>query len=282
MLAGSLTLSNKFNFILTINFIILVTGPRMVPKVVQYHRFTNGHLNRLIFIDIMMKLVSQLSPEVVNGIMMNVVLVIKATGRLIKYFSIWGVVMRVARSCMMTLSTTFQRSLQNGRLKLASSIRVHIWLYLTYFIFTFQFSHVLFWDRTQSQSPLTSSYENWTRLWTILWRLLSLINAWYQKVLARFLQNASNQLMAKNASAMIWRPEWSWNATVLVHNSNRFVMSSSVWYLLIRLINAVLKKNQFFQPLLSSFTLSNSIIDNLLEPVNGFWYNGIRVYELFS
>ena len=144
MLAGSLTLSNKSNCIQTFNFIISVTGPIRAPKVAQYHRFTNGQLNRLIFIDIMIKLVSQLSPEAVNGIMVNVVLVIKATGRLIKYFSIWGVVMRVASNCMTTLLTTFQQSLQIGRLILVLSIRVHISLYFKYFIFTFQFSRVLF------------------------------------------------------------------------------------------------------------------------------------------
>ena len=118
--------------------------PLSVPKVAQYHRFTNGQLSRLIFINIMMKFVSQLSPEVVNGIMVNVVLVIKVTGHLIKYFSIWGVVMRVASSCMTTLSITFQQSLQIGLLILALSIRVYISLYFTYFIFTLQFSHALF------------------------------------------------------------------------------------------------------------------------------------------
>ena len=119
MLAGLLNLSNKFNFTLTIDFIIMVTEPIMVQKVAQYHRFTNGQLSRLIFIDIMIKLVSQLSPEAVNGMVVSVVLVIKATGRLIKYFSIWEVAMIVASSFMTTLSTTFQQSFKTGRLKLA-------------------------------------------------------------------------------------------------------------------------------------------------------------------
>ena len=107
MLAGLLNLSNKFNFTLTIDFIIMVTEPIMVQKVAQYHRFTNGQLSRLIFIDIMIKLVSRLSREAVNGMVVNVVLVIEATGRLIKYFSIWEVATTVASSFMTTLSKTF-------------------------------------------------------------------------------------------------------------------------------------------------------------------------------
>ena len=119
MLAGLLNLSNKFNFTLTIDFIIMVTKPIMVQKVALYHRFTDGQLSRVIFIDIMIKLVSLLSPEVVNGMGLNVEQVIKATGRLIKYFSIWAVAMRVASSCMTKLLTTFQQSFKTGRLKLA-------------------------------------------------------------------------------------------------------------------------------------------------------------------
>lgn len=96
MLAGFLNLSNKFNFTLTIDFIIMVTEPIMVQKVALYHRFTDGKLGRVIFIDIMIKLVPLLSPEVVNGMVVNVEQVTKVTGRSIKYFSIWEVAMRVA------------------------------------------------------------------------------------------------------------------------------------------------------------------------------------------
>lgn len=135
MLAGLLTLSNKFNFTLTIDFIIMVTELIMVQKVPPYHRFTDGKLSRVIFIDIMIKLVSLLSPEVANGMVANAEQVIKTTGRLIKYFSIWEVAMRVASSCMTTLSTTFQQSFKTGRLKLALSIQVHISLYFTFISF---------------------------------------------------------------------------------------------------------------------------------------------------
>ena len=95
----------------------------MVQQVAQYRLLKNGHLNRPIYIDFMIRLLYQHLHGAVNGLA-NVAQIIEMTGRLIKYSLIWLDVTRVARIFMLKLLTLFQSSLQNGLPQLALLIQV--------------------------------------------------------------------------------------------------------------------------------------------------------------
>ena len=95
----------------------------MVQQVAQYRLLKNGHLNRPIYIDFMIRLLYQHLHGAVNGLA-NVAQSTEMTGRLIKYSLIWLDVTRVARIFMLKLLTLFQSSLQNGLPQLALLIQV--------------------------------------------------------------------------------------------------------------------------------------------------------------
>ena len=124
-LIGLLIQSNKFISSPIIHFIIITIVHLLDCQVDQNHLFKNGQLSHRIFINITIKRLFLLSPEVVNGLV-NVTRPSNLIGRQIKFSLIWSLAPKIAKSSFLILLMWCQLYYKIGLQKLALSIHVSI------------------------------------------------------------------------------------------------------------------------------------------------------------